>query len=184
MIVCALPRCGATKICQDLALKANLRFTGELNPMYIEGIDNTKAPSHETSFQPNYTLEEYAYLIHNQNSIVLINQSPHLMIDRADLVILRYSLRDTLLSTANFFIKSRPYLQGEGIIQHLHLTAYSYIGIMAYLKYHSKKTIWYEEYFNRSGTSTDFLERHAQRKNIMMSINKLVKKCNNLINDM
>lgn len=176
MIVCSLPRCGATKFCLDLEAKTGIPFIGEMNPLYMKsyGDDNTKQPHHETGFQPDYTDETYLdALVTPDKYIVLINQSPHLYIHQADTVLLRRNMRDAFVSLANFFIISRPYLRGDGIIQHLHLSFQSLYGVLVYLNKYTKPVVWYEDYFGIEGTKTDALDKHPHRNIIINQIDKL-----------
>lgn len=176
MIVCSLPRCGATKFCLDLEAKTNLPFVGELNPVYIDSCNeaNTKQPYHETGFQPHYTKETYLdALVNPDKYIVLVNQSPHLLIDRADYVVLRKNMRDAFLSLANFFILSRPYLRGDGVIQHLYLSFHCLYGTLVYLNKYHKQVVWYEDYFGVQGTKTEAIDQHPHKKIIINQIDKL-----------
>lgn len=177
MIICSPPRCGATKYCLDLQKYTGLEFVGELNPMYITdyGNENRKAPYHETLFQPSITKDQYIeYLINSDKYIILSNQSPHLTIHNSGIVIMRRNLGNNLLSLANFLIKCRPYLNGEGIIQHLHITYQSIYGMLTYLEVHSKPIIWYEDYFKISGTTIEYLQNHKHGRAIIKSIDSLI----------
>lgn len=176
MLVIAPPRCGATKICMDFSDKLNLPFVGELNPMYIDSCNevNEKAKYHETLFQPSYSSELYLNaLTDHKNYVVLVNQSPHLLVNNADLVILRKDMKNAFLSQANFFIKCRPYLNGEGIIQHLYLSFFSYYGLITYLDKYEKDIVWYEDYFNLKDTCISEIESHKHGKAIMKYIDKM-----------
>ena len=73
MIVCSLPRCGATRFCLDLEKKSGLTFVGELHPIHIES--DRKAQTHETRFQTNFTPSDFADLLHDHSKhIILVNQ--------------------------------------------------------------------------------------------------------------
>lgn len=177
MIVCSLPRCGATRFCLDLQESSGLPFIGELNPMYVDSYNdvNTKQPYHETLFQPTYDSETYLQaLVDPSKCIVLVNQSPHLYIDRADYVMLRRNMRDAFISQANFFIVSRPYLKGEGILQHLYLSFQSLYGVLLYLNKYQKPIVWYEDYYGIEGTKTDALDQHPHKRVILRHIDKLL----------
>lgn len=169
MKVVALPRCGATRYCLDLQEKIGLEFIGELNPIYInEYGDTAKKQYHETGFQPNYSMEKYIEVLTNPSKyIALYNQSPHLVVHEADKIILRRNMLDAFISQANFFIKCRPYLKGEGILQHIFMSFQSFIGVLAYLKSSPKDIVWYEDYFGIVGTKTDYLDSHIHSKIII-----------------
>lgn len=175
MKVVALPRCGATRYCLDLQEETGLEFIGEVNPMYIyEYGDTAKKEYHETKFQPNYSIEKYIdVLINPDKYIALYNQSPHLMIASSDIVLLRKNMHDAFISQANFFIKSRPYLKGEGILQHIFISYQSFVGVIAYLTKHTKKIVWYEDYYNISGTSSEYIDSHIHGKTITKYIDSL-----------
>lgn len=178
MLVCAPPRCGATKYCLDLEQSTGLTFVGELTPMYIAdyGAENRKAAHHETLFQPDMTKAQFvSYLTDRDKYIVLCNQAPHLLVHSSDVVVLRKSLEDNLFSVANFFIKAMPYLTAEGIIQYLHLAYQSIYGLLTYLEVNDKPIIWYEDYFNISGTKTNFLDEHKHSRIIKRTIHSLLK---------
>ena len=179
MIVCAPPRCGATKYCLDLQEKTGLEFIGELNPIFIDsykdGDGNKKAPLHETSFQPLFTKEQFvSYLTNSDKYIILCNQSPYLLVPQSDVVIMRRSLEDTLVSIANFYTKIMPYLNAEGLIQHLHIFYQSIYGLVSYLEVYDKPIVWYEDYFNISGTKTDTLDQHKHSRIIKRAIQSLI----------
>lgn len=176
MLVIAPPRCGATKICMDLAEQLSLPFVGELNPMYIDSCNETneKVKYHETLFQPSYSTDLYLKaLTDHTNYIVLVNQSPHLLIHSADLVVLRKNMKNAFLSQANFFIKSRPYLNGEGVLQHLYLSFFSYYGMLCYLDKYQKDIVWYEEYFSKVDTTISEIEMHKHGKAILKYIDRM-----------
>ncbi len=178
MLVIAPPRCGATKICMDLSEKLGLPFIGELNPMYIDSCNevNEKQKHHETFYQPTYAVDTYLNALTDHTKyVVLVNQSPHLMIHSADVVVLRKNMKNAFLSQANFFIKSRPYLNGEGVIQHLYLSFFSYYGMLCYLDKYEKAIVWYEDYFHREDTSISEIESHKHGKAILKYIDRMFK---------
>jgi hypothetical protein len=145
--------------------------------MYVDCYNdvNTKQPYHETQFQPTYTPETYLEALTNSSSyIVLVNQSPHLYVDRADYVMLRRNMRDAFLSQANFFIVSRPYLKGEGILQHLYLSFQSLYGVLLYLNKYPRPIVWYEDYYGIEGTKTDALDQHPHKRIILHHIDKMM----------
>ncbi len=145
--------------------------------MYVDSYSdvNVKQPHHETKFQPTYTPETYLEALTNPSScIVLVNQSPHLYVDRADYVMLRRNMRDALLSTANFLLLTMPYLRGEGVVQHLYLSFQSLYGVLLYLNKYNKSVVWYEDYYSVEGTSTAILDQHPHRTVIVKQIDKML----------
>lgn len=180
MIVCAMPRCGATAYCLDRSKETGLEFVGELNPIYIDSYgDSAKQQHHETGFQPLYSAPKYCDVILNPDKyIVLINQSPHLAVHDSDVVMLRKNIDDMFLSQANFFVKCRPYLKGEGILQHLYLSFQSFVGVLAYLSHNTKDIVWYEDYFGISGTTTEHLDGHVHGKVIKKHIDSMANNPN------
>jgi len=175
MIICSLPRCGATRYGLDLEEKTGLKFIGELNPIYINTYgDTAKADQHETSFQPHYSIEEYCDIINNpERYIVLVNQSPHLVVHNSDIILLRNNMKNAFISQANFFIKCRPYLKGEGILQHLYMSFQSFFGVVSYLSKNPKDIVWYEDYFGMTDTKTDYIDSHPHSKIILKHINNM-----------
>ena len=175
MIICSLPRCGATKYCLDLQDQTGLEFVGELNPIYIsEYGDTAKRDNHETGYQPLYSIEKYNSIISSPHKyIILVNQSPHLMVDRSEVVMLRRNMKDAFISQANFFVKCRPYLKGEGILQHLYMSFQSFYGVVSFLSQNSWPIVWYEDYFNLSGTKSDALDSHPHKKIIYTHIDNM-----------
>lgn len=177
MIICSLPRCGATKYGLDLQKQTGLEFIGELNPIYIDSYgDRVKEQTHETSFQPLYSASKYNDIInHPEKYIILVNQSPHLVVHNSDIVMLRKNMKDAFISQANYFIKTRPYLKGEGIVQHLYLSFHSFLGVKTYLDYNKKDIVWYEDYYNISGTKAKHLDSHIHSKIIYKHIYSMFK---------
>ena len=101
MIVCSLPRCGATKFCLDLQDKTKLKFVGELHPVHIQS--DRKALTHETEYQTNFTSDSFAELLHDHSEhIVLVNQHSYLLANQASVFMLRRNMRDASLSLANY----------------------------------------------------------------------------------
>lgn len=169
MLVCSLPRCGATKYCLDLQERTGLKFAGELNPIHIG--DDRKSLVHETRYQPIYTNSDFAELLHDHsNHIVLVNQGSYLLINQADVIVLRKDMRDAALSLAKFLIMMYPQIKPSAIIHQLKLMHYDYIGMMSYLNKYSKDIIWYEDYYNMTGTDTSLLESYPGKDNIMREI--------------
>lgn len=169
MIVCSLPRCGATRFCLDLQEKIGMSFVGELHPIHID--NNKKSEVHETGFQTNFTKEQFAKLLHyNKDNIVLINQHSYLKVDIASFIILRKNMRDASLSLANFMLKMYPGIKTTAIIQQLKVMHNDHLGISVYLDKYPRDVIWYEDYFNIKGTSTPLLDKHIGRDLIIREI--------------
>lgn len=174
MIVCSLPRCGATRFCLDLQEKVGLQFVGELHPIHIG--NNRKSEVHETRFQQSFTSEEFADLIHyNKDHIVLINQHSYLKANRASFIVLRKNMKNAALSLANFLIKMYPSMKPAGIMQQLNLMYNDYVALKAYVdKYWDKREIvWYEDYYDKSETNTPLLDAHPARGAILKEIDTL-----------
>jgi hypothetical protein len=176
MIICSLPRCGATRFCLDLEEKYKLKFVGELNPYFIEelGLENTKAPTHETSFQPNYSVDMFASLLKDDSEhIVLVNDSPHLVVARADYIVLRRDMKQAFLSTANYLLKMFPNIKANVIVHMLDRFYYSYRGIEGYINKYPKEVVWYEDYYGLNKTQTPLLDSHIHSKVIIDRIEEM-----------
>lgn len=160
MIVCSLPRCGATRFCLDLQDQTGLKFVGELHPAHIG--NDRKARVHETHYQTAFSSDQFAELIHDhEDHIVLFNQHSYLKVDQADYIILRRNMKDAYLSLANFLITMYPSIKPSGIIQHLYLMRNDHLALKAYLDKYPRKVVWYEDYYGKSGTSTPLLDKYA-----------------------
>jgi len=171
MIVCSLPRCGATKFCLDIQSKIGMPFVGELHPIHID--NDRKTIVHETGFQTNYTKEQFADLLHyNKDHIVLINQHSYLLANRASFIILRKNMKDASLSLANFMLKMYPSIKTTAIIQQLKIMHNDHLGLTTYLNKYPRDTIWYEDYYNIEGTKTPLLDKHIGRDLIIREINE------------
>jgi hypothetical protein len=169
MIVCSLPRCGATRFCLDHEKKTGLKFVGELHPIHIDS--NRKAEVHETGFQINFSPSEFADLLHNNDdNIVLINQHPYLMVNQASFVILRKNMKDASLSLANFLLKMYPGMKTAAIIQQIKIMHNDHLGLMVYLNKYPRDIVWYEDYYNTQGTTTPLLDKHLGRDLIIKEI--------------
>lgn len=172
MIVCSLPRCGATKYCLDLESELNIPFVGELNPIHI-GSSN-KQTHHETKFQPNLTPDRFAEILHNRDKyIVMVNMASYMMLPTCDKIILRKNMRNAALSYANLLIK----IHGEeihpiGILHQMFLMKNDHNGIMSYLESYPKEVVWYEEYYGDLKTVTPFLDKYRHRHMIIKEIDK------------
>ena len=169
MIVCSLPRCGATKFCIDLEAKTNLKFVGEMHPVHIN--NDRKAIVHETQYQPAFTQSQFANILNNNDDyIVLVNQHSYLLLPQAKIVVLRRNMCNAALSLANFLIKMYPSIKPVQINHQLNLMYHDWLGIKAYLDKYPKDTIWYEDYYNISETETPLLDQYRGRDLIMKEI--------------
>ena len=169
MLVCSLPRCGATGFCLDLEAAIRLPFAGELHPIHI-GSDR-KSIVHETKYQPNFKEEQFADLLHdNSNHIVLVNQHPYLVINRADVVVLRRNMKDASYSLVKFLIAMYPSIKPGVIVHQLKLMHYDHIALMSYLNKYPKDIVWYEDYYNRTGTDMSAIEAYRGKENIIKEI--------------
>jgi len=169
MIVCSLPRCGATKFCLDLQEKIGMTFVGELHPIHIG--NTRKADAHETRHQENFTPERFADLLsYNKDNIILINQHSYLKINQASFVVLRKNMRDAYLSFANFLLKMYPELKPNAIKHQVDLMHNDYLAIRAYLDKYPREIVWYEEYFEVSGTRTPLLDAYPGKEAIIKQI--------------
>lgn len=171
MIICALPRCGATKICLDLEERKGLKFIGEPHPMYIN--TSRKEEVHETNYQPSFSEIDFAeYLYNHDNYILLVNQSPFLLLPFCDTLILRRNMLDAFFSQANFLLKMYPDIKANLLIHQIKLSIKDYKGVRAYIQRYEVPTIYYEDYFNIKGTQTPILNTHLHRKTIVDSIER------------
>jgi hypothetical protein len=169
MIVCSLPRCGATRFCIDLQEKIGLPFVGELHPIHIGS--SRKADMHETKYQTNFTPDQFASLIHyNKDHIILINQHSYLKVDRASFIVLRKNMRDASLSLTNFLLKMYPGIKLNAVLHQLHLMHNDHLALTAYLDKYPRDVVWYEDYYSLQGTRTPLLDNHAGREIIIKEI--------------
>ena len=177
MIVCSLPRCGATKFCLDLQEKTGLQFVGEYYPYYINelGYQNIKAETHETKYQLTYDMDHFLSLLDkHENHILLVNDSPHLLVNRADYIILRRDMKSAFLSTANYLIVMYPSIKANIIIHMLDRFYMNYVTVKGYIdKYSSNNVVWYEDYYGINKTTTKLLDKHIHSRAITSYINKL-----------
>ena len=171
MIVCSLPRCGATKFCIDLESKLQLKFIGELHPVHLN--NTRKADVHETHYQPLLTPELFADILNNNDDyIVLVNQHSYLLLPQASYVVLRRDMKQAALSLANFLIKMYPGIKPAGIIHQLELMRHDYTAIMAYIDKYPKDVIWYEDYYGLYETQTPLLDEYKAKDLILKEIGR------------
>lgn len=170
MIVCSLPRCGATSFCLDLQDQTGLKFVGELHPIHIDNC--RKAEVHETGFQTSFTPEHFSDLLHNNDDyIVLVNQHPYLLLPSAAYVVLRRDMQNAALSLANFLIKMYPGIKPAQISHQLNLMYKDWIAVRSYLDKYPKDVIWYEDYYGILETKTPLLDEYRGRDLIVKEIN-------------
>lgn len=172
MIVCSLPRCGATKYCLDLEKELNIPFVGELNPIHIG--NSNKETHHETKFQPNLTPARFAEILENRDKyIVMVNMASYMYIPTCDKIILRKNMRNAALSYANLLIKIHgDAIHPIGILHQLFLMNNDYIGITSYLAEYPKEVVWYEDYYGNLKTVTPFLDEYKYKHMIIKEIDK------------
>lgn len=169
MIVCSLPRCGATRFCLDIQNSSGKQFVGELNPLYM--FENRKALHHETKSQQTFTQDQFAALIHNSDDyIIMVNKSPYLIADKADYIMLRKNMQDAFLSYANFILKLYPDIVTKVLIKEVQDSIYDYYGLKSYIERYPCDIVWYEDYYNKTGTSTPLLDKHIHGKVIKRAI--------------
>jgi hypothetical protein len=169
MIVCSLPRCGATRFCLDLQEKTSLPFVGELHPIHIES--DRKAQTHETGFQTNFTQDSFAELLQDHSEhIILVNQHSYLLANQASFFILRKNMRNAALSMANYLLKVYPELKPNAIRFNIGLMYNDYRALIAYLNKYQKEVIWYEDYYGIEDTHTPLLDSYPGRDSIIKEI--------------
>lgn len=169
MIVCSVPRCGATKYCLDLEVTTGLRFVGELNPMYL--YENRKTDVHETRHQDTFSVEQFTDILHNKDKyIVLVNKSPYLCVAESDIVVLRRNMLDSFMSFGNFLLKMYPDIDTKVLIKEVQFSIYDYRAVRSYIDRYKKNVVWYEDYFGMSGTSTELLDNHRHGRLIKKAI--------------
>jgi len=169
MIVCSLPRCGATRFCLDLQEKIGLPFVGEMHPIHIE--NDRKSLVHETQYQTAFTPKQFADLIHcNKDCIVLINQHSYLKVRQAEFIILRRNMKNAYLSMANFMIKMYPNIKLTSLIHQLSLMRNDQLAIEIYLDKYPREVIWYEDYYDKKETDTPLLDAYAGRDIIIKAL--------------
>ena len=169
MIVCSLPRCGATKFCLDLQDKTGLKFVGEMHPVHIES--DRKSLTHETEYQTNFTTDSFAEILHDHSEhIVLVNQHSYLLANQASVFLLRRNMRDASLSLANYMLKAYPGIKVAALKFNLALMHHDHKALTAYLNKYEKQAVWYEDYYGISGTKTPLLDSYVGRDSIIKEI--------------
>ena len=169
MIVCSLPRCGATKFCLDLQEKTGLEFVGEIHPNHIN--NTRKSSTHETEHQTNFTLDTFAEVLHdNSKKIVLVNQHAYLLAPYAHAFILRKNMRNASLSLANYMLKVYPELKPNALRFSMELIHNDHRALTAYLNKYPKEVIWYEDYYGIEDTKTPLLDKYPGKDSIIKEI--------------
>jgi len=164
MIVVATPRSGATKICMDLAEKNNLKFLDELIPRNMTDLRLPKEASHETGYGVRFTREEWISGLKNEPGYLSLCNNPgsDLMLPKADYVVMRKNLKNTIYSWINYQTKTNRSLRGTRgravsyffTVQVIEL-AY---GIIQYcLADDNVNIIWYEDYFPDVDTAYSYI---------------------------
>jgi hypothetical protein len=112
MIVCATPRCGGTIFCIDKAAETGATFVGELSPDYIKGIGrygSLKQANHETSYQPQFELDDYIQHlghVHAPDRIYLVNEAVSLALPSSSFRVATRNLDRAFRSMADLVIRS------------------------------------------------------------------------------
>jgi hypothetical protein len=79
-------------------------------------------------------------------------------------------MRDAYLSFANFLLKMYPELKPNAIKHQVDLMHNDYLAIRAYLDKYPREIVWYEEYFEVSGTRTPLLDAYPGKEAIIKQI--------------
>lgn len=165
MIVCSMPRCGATRFCLDLENKTGLKFVGELHPLHI--VDKRKAEVHETMYQPSLSPDDFSEYLHNNSKyIVLVNRASFYMLPYCDILILRKNMLNSFLSGANFLLKMYPNMKANIIIHELRNSITEYVGLKSYIDRNPIHIVWYEDYFGIEQTNLTTLDQHIHGQKI------------------
>jgi hypothetical protein len=169
MIVCSLPRCGATRFCLDLEEKTKLKFAGEIHPIHIG--NNRKSETHETGYQTNFTEDSFAEILQDHSEhIVLVNQHSYLLANQASAFILRRNMRNATFSMANYLLKVYPKLKPNAIRFNIGLMYNDYRALLAYLNKYDKEVVWYEDYYGIEDTTTPLLDSYPGKDSIIKEI--------------
>ena len=170
MYIVATPRSGGTAYSTLHATEHDLTFKGELNPAFVFGPNpnaarsNYKSLHHETSFQPDYQIDEY--LGYRQNltdpsSLFLVNtiQSTPQEWENASAFVTRRNLVNIVKSQVDFFARmtNRNLAQSEENLHDFYATnvdiamrtALSVVLMLRYCKLNNKEIVWYEDVFQQ-----------------------------------
>ena len=172
MIVCATPRCGGTIFCIEKAAETGARFVGELSPDYITGIGrygSLKQANHETSYQPQFALDDYIeHLghVHAADRIYLVNEAVSLALPWSSFRIATRDLDRGFRSMADLVIRS---MAGEDPDTVFFIAARfcwtlleSNTLITRYCELTGKPLVIYEDHYTSKGVYPNF-DAFAQR---------------------
>ena len=160
MIVVAIPRSGATRICMDLAERHNIKFLGEMSPRNMnDKLRLRKDLTHETRFEIKVTPEEYCKSIERDPDYIGLCNYPgsNLLTADADYVVMRKDLKNCLYSWLNYVIKGGRLHSNDGVAKveaffMLKMVLDTAYGIITYCLHNDKEIIWYEDYFPNMNT--------------------------------
>ena len=156
MIVVAAPRCGGTKFTQDLAVKYNLQYIGEVTPIYIHNYLVTYKPSkdyiHELS-QSMHTEDAWidALTYPDKYAILLNGHDISMHLPRADFILLRRSLPNIVASWIKYLGWNEQFYKTT--INHnvkryeINRIIHDIYSMCLYSMKTGKKITWYEDYF-------------------------------------
>jgi len=172
MIVVAIPRSGATRICMDLAEKHDIKFLGEMSPRNMnDKLRLRKDLTHETRFEIKVTPEEYCKSIERDPNYICLANYPgsNLLTSDADYVVMRKDLKNSLYSWLNYVIKGKggrltdaiTRMEAFFMLNMLLDTAY---GIITYCLNNDKEIIWYEDYFPGMDTRYSYIPDNWLKK--------------------
>lgn len=177
MIVVAIARSGATKICMDLAEEHGIKFLGEMTPRNMsQRLRYRKDINHETKFEMRMTEEEYCKAIERDPQYISLvnNAGADLLTADADYVVMRKDLKANLYSWLNYIIKTvhggKLAIGNEEVIHRIkYITLLDMIldtayGIITYCLNNDKKIIWYEDYFPGMDTKYDLIPENWHKK--------------------
>lgn len=195
MLVVAEQRSGATKFCQDLAAKHNLKFENELAAFHIKDLHfdgkHDIKEFHEAGkfdfldFQTFYDMHE-----NMDDYVVLMNQFSNMLgFDRADHFVMRKSTKDSLLSWVNYQLKlyhiamdkesrgmGTEYLAFARRMC-IQVIRSSYM-ISQYCLSKNITPIWYEHLEYSKPVNTYYLDKLVNKDEVMNMVNLLLESAN------
>ena len=191
MIVVAMPRSGATRICMDLAEKNNLQFVGELTATNLHDFTRyRKDKSHETNFEIGFDPELWTKIINRDPSLCILanNAKQYTLLKDADYVILRKNYVNCLLSFAEYTFRGEALSQEKETMNHMRIFVYlmldSFVGIATYCLNNDKNIIWYEDYFPNMPTEYKVVRGHPRIMSIIDSELKRFPHAKGLMKDL
>lgn len=176
MIVVAIPRSGATRICMDLAEKHNIKFLGEMSPRNMSSqLRLRKDLTHETKFEIKVTPEEYCKSVERDPNYVYLANYPgsNLLTSDADYVVMRKDLKNSLFSWVNYVIKGGKLTTTDIEVDAtarlkcffmLDMILDNTYGIVTYCLNNAKEIIWYEDYFPDMDTKYNLIPDNWRKK--------------------